>query len=395
MRILWHSNAPWVNSGYGNQTNTFIWRLRELGHQVTVSCLYGLQRKPMTLDGIQMLPGGRDKYSNDILPAHAQYVKADVVITLVDAQVMEHCATSRVNWYPWLPVDSDPLPPDMIQALETAVQPIAFSRFGEAGLRQAGFEPLYVPHGIDTKVFCPVGQAGARRALGCPEEVFLTGIVSANRGHPSRKAFDQQIRAFAAFHSRHPDSMLYLHTDLTEIGKQCGEDVERIVELAGIPARAVARVDPYRYATGLISSGEMARLYSALDVLMDASRGEGFGIPIIEAQACGIPVITTDFSAMRELVFAGWAVGYVDRFFYQNTYQVIPSVDDLVDALQEAYRLKRSGKLAQLRAQARQGALAYDADRVTQMYWKPVLEGIERRIKGAQERLKPVVVEAA
>lgn len=394
MRILWHSNAPWANSGYGNQTNTFVWRLQSLGHEVTVSSFYGLQGKPIHLNGVLVLPGGRDQYGNDLLPAHARYVQADIVITLADAFVFEPHVTRQFRWYPWLPVDTDPLAPDVEKRLHTAVRPIAFSRFGEAKLREMGFEPLYVPHGVDTKVFCPSEAASARKHLKWPEKAFIAGIVSANQGQPSRKAFDQQIRAFAAFHRRHPDSRLYLHTDLTEIGRMRGENVDRLIELAGLPRSAVLRVDPYRYAAGLIASEEMARIYSGMDVLLNASRGGGFEIPLVEAQACGTPVITTNFSAMPELVFGGWAVGYVDRFFYQNTYQVIPSVEEIAEALEQAYQIKQTGKSTDLREQARTGALAYDADGVTQNYWKPILEQIERRTCQAARRREPVEIKA-
>lgn len=40
----------------------------------------------------------------------------------------------------------------------------------------------------------------------------------------------------------------------------------------------------------------LAMFYNAADAFMGNSMSEGFGIPLIEAQACGVPVITTNFS---------------------------------------------------------------------------------------------------
>jgi FkbM family methyltransferase len=133
----------------------------------------------------------------------------------------------------------------------------------------------------------------------------------------------------------------------------------------------------------------MVALYNSFDVLMNATRGEGFGIPILEAQACGVPVIVTDFSAMPELCFAGWKVGYTDReFTYQGSYQVLPSVTDIADALEEAYQMNDEQR-AGMRAQARAGALTYDADLVTTEYWKPALEAIEARIAEDEQAAHP------
>ena len=42
MKILIHSNAPWVPSGYGSQVMLMLPRLRALGHEVAVSSFYGL-----------------------------------------------------------------------------------------------------------------------------------------------------------------------------------------------------------------------------------------------------------------------------------------------------------------------------------------------------------------
>ena len=54
----------------------------------------------------------------------------------------------------------------------------------------------------------------------------------------------------------------------------------------GITA-AVGFPDSYCYDLGMIAEEAMASWYNGLDVLSLCSYGEGFGLPLIEAQACG------------------------------------------------------------------------------------------------------------
>ena len=49
-----------------------------------------------------------------------------------------------------------------------------------------------------------------------------------------------------------------------------------------------------------VTDEELRRLYSGALVLIFPSMEEGFGWPIVEAQACGCPVVTTDKEPMRE-----------------------------------------------------------------------------------------------
>lgn len=381
MKIYFFSNAPHAPTGYGNQTRVFAPRLKKLlGHDVVIGAFYGLQGAPLkTADGLWMLPGGRDAYGNDVLAADAHYMGADIVITLIDVWVLHQEVTKQFRWCPWLPVDHDPAPPLVVEALQTAYQPIAYSMFGVEKLQEYGYQPMYVPHGVETKVFKPMPQKKARaRFGGCDEDTFLVGIVAANKGQPSRKAFDQQIRAFAEFNRRHPKSMLYLHTDFE--GKNMGENISDIIQRAGIPPKCIGRPEAYKYDRGLIDDDYMVGIYNTFDVLMNASKGEGFGIPILEAQACGTPVIVTDFSSMPELCFGGWKVPSSDVMHtYQNSYQATPSVPALVDALEECYSLT-SRQRKQKREEARAGALAYDADKVTLEFWKPALDAIQNQI---------------
>ncbi|HLA43218.1 MAG TPA: glycosyltransferase, partial [Aggregatilineales bacterium] len=194
---------------------------------------------------------------------------------------------------------------------------------------------------------------------------------AANKGDPSRKSFREVLLAWQAFIRDEPDSLLYLHTE--QIGLQ-GVPLAKLVQQLNL-GESVRFVDAYRYATGQIPGEELNRVYNAADVLINTSRGEGFGIPILEAQAAGCPVIVTDFSAMPELCFAGWRVSGTLVMTYQNAMQMIPSIPEIVAALHEAKNHMADNSL---REQARQAALDYDVRRVYAQYWQPLLNRIER-----------------
>lgn len=392
MRILWASNSPWAPTGYGNQTALFVPRLQKLGHEVVIMATFGLNGMPLQLGETRILPGGRDAYGNDVLALDAQREKVDIVITLLDAWIFHPSVTRQFRWCPWLPVDHEPLPPRVAQALGPAYQPIVYSHFGERMLQEAGFKPLYVPHGVDTQVFKPMDRAEARARFNIPDDVFVVGMVAANKGFPSRKAFDQNIRAFARLYEKHNDARLYLHTDFD--GKVGGEEIAPIVEMAGLPPQVILKPDSYEYDRGLIPSERLAVAYAAMDVLTNATRGEGFGIPIIEAQACGTPVIVTGATAMPELCRAGWVVevGEDDKHYSQESYQFVPPPSGIFERLEAAYQLADADRAA-LRDKARAAMVAdYDADTVTERHWGPVLEQIAGRLEAAQKRLEPVTV---
>ena len=271
------------------------------------------------------------------------------MLSLVDVFVLEPAVWRELNAACWVPVDHDPAPPGVLAFFAaTGAVPIAMSRFGQE--RLAAFDPLYVPHGVATDVFAPQPRAEARAAAGIPRDAFVVGIVAVNKGAPSRKSLAEMIEAFAIFRARHDDALLYLHTELSRRARR-GRTCRRCSTSSGVDEEAVLRRRPVPLPLRTRSRPRRwPAIYSSLDVLLNASMGEGFGLTVLEAQACGVPAIVTDFTAMSEVCGAGWKVGYERYWTDQASWQARPHVEEIVESLEACYALDAAARARALGA---------------------------------------------
>jgi glycosyltransferase involved in cell wall biosynthesis len=202
----------------------------------------------------------------------------------------------------------------------------------------------------------------------------VTVMVAANKGF-DRKAFQVNLRAWAAFAHETPGAVLYVHTDPTTQAQ--GVDLYALAEAVGIRERVIFP-DRYSYYLGFPAE-YMAMIYNAADVLLASSMTEGFGIPIIEAQACSTPVIVTDFASMPELVRWGVAVAPADRFWADGlrSWWAWPDWQRIRDALFETATWKRQQPA---RGEAASAAIQqeFDWNTIVERYWKPLLEEVAR-----------------
>ena len=244
MRIIFHSNCPMGGQpDTGQQCSHSCPRLASLGHEVFISAFWGLTGASTEWNGHLVLPGGQDPYGSDIIVSHARYVKADLVITLMDVwpldvgQIRSLRVDHGIPVAHWMPVDCDPLGAmDERHLKATGAIPVAMSRFGQRMLAEAGLDALFVPHGIDTKVFTPGRREEARKSLGVDSR-FVVAMNAANKD-AVRKGFPEQMLAFAAFRRRHPEAILMLHSlaaapgalDLQAIASRAGYPVARAIE---------------------------------------------------------------------------------------------------------------------------------------------------------------------
>lgn len=344
---------------------------------------YGLQGGMHVVDGFRVYPAGADPYGNDIIGAHTKDFQANIVVSLIDVWVMKDTAAkiAPAIWLPWCPIDHDPIPDAVLESLQGAHTTLAYAKWGAEMLTAAGVKNTYIPHGIETDTYCVNPDVAAvagfkEQIMGVPPGGHLSVMVAANKGYPDRKSFQVQLRAWAAFAKDKPNARLYLHTEPTPM--YGGLDLPKLISRLGISDQ-VRFPDRYQYYRGFPPEF-LSMVYNAADVLLENSMSEGFGIPLIEAQACGTPVITTDFSAMPELVRWGYKIAPADMFWTpMGSWQAWPDVAGIADALGELYtqwEVAGGWSKAQRLQTSKQIHDEYGWDSIVRDYWAPFIAKI-------------------
>jgi len=381
--------APWVNSGYGKPLRYLIPRLHEAGHEQALCAFYGwggtvtdteISGVPLTI-----YPSARDGYFNDIIEHHMAAFEADVCISLQDVWILKNWGSKGFPWCPWLPVDTQPVSPAIVNAIEGCHTPLVWGDWAQRELSNAGWmNTRTIPFGVDLDIYKPRNRDASRAAIGLPDDGrFIAGMVAANSSYPSRKSFPEVLIAFKDYLDRDGTGMLYLHTTITPKGR-AGIDLQGILQSLGIPWSTLDDPDPERvkYAKvmfpsqhqmwcGTYNDNILADIYNSLDLYLAPSQAEGFGIPILEAQACGIPVITTNNTSMTELTFNGRCLKPIQRMWEaEGGWRHVPSVGAIMDALE-------CGECGDFERRVPDEVAAFGWDVVVERDFLPFLEELE------------------
>jgi glycosyltransferase involved in cell wall biosynthesis len=169
-----------------------------------------------------------------------------------------------------------------------------------------------IPHGVRV----PIRREQAQR-----EKVILfVGALQV------RKNVARLVEAFEAMPERH-------HWRLVLAGSPTGYGADRILRRIE-ESRCRDRID----ITGYVSTSALEQLYARASIFAFPSLDEGFGMPVLEAMARGIPVVTSNRSALPEV--AGDAAVLVDP---ESTEQITEALARLADDPQLAATLAGLG----------------------------------------------------
>ncbi|MEZ0372011.1 MAG: glycosyltransferase, partial [Candidatus Sericytochromatia bacterium] len=161
-----------------------------------------------------------------------------------------------------------------------------------------------IPNGVDTQLLNPDGPRLELATQQGFRFLFVGGMLD-------RKGLDLLLDAYAAAFSRADDVVLVI--------KGFGSDSHYALhpfhhQLEALRSQPLAPA--VLYLDQDLSAAQMAALYRACDVYVHPYRGEGFGMPILEAMACGLPVIIPNAGPAPEFCppDAGWQVPTRIRF---------------------------------------------------------------------------------
>ena len=171
-------------------------------------------------------------------------------------------------------------------------------------------------------------KASHRASLNVDPDCFIVGTVMRNQ---KRKLFFELMKAFRMFLDQAPPEIaaktfLYLHTSyperqgwdiaeglmqnnlggkimMTYICKHCNKFFPAIFQDAITTCKYCHQKSAVCPTVSMgVSVPDLAQIYNLFDIYIQYAICEGFGMPQVEAAACGIPVAATDYSAMSDVI---------------------------------------------------------------------------------------------
>lgn len=358
-RVLWISDAG-CHTGFARATHGIGDRLvTDYGHDVSVLAINHRGDPwptPMKLY-VPTLISRTDIYGMSRVAELLAEIDPEVVVMLNDpAVVLRYLFENKydptrglLQYAPiitYLPIDGTNNPPiwDVLGKVTTRV---AMSKHGQVAMPGSGL----AYHGIDTDEFyiatnkTPIvrsdgtvvtSKATAKRSFGMDPGAFLVLRVDRNS---TRKNYADTWKALQPVMKRHKDVIAWFHC----VTRGDGADVDLLSTFGREPTTAERFFYPGELNTFKgWPQADLAALYNAADLFVTTSWGEGFGLTIGEALACGVPVIGTNTSAIPEVVGPGGILIDPERpiTVFSGQDQWLPNVGAFTEAIEYLYGAK-------------------------------------------------------
>jgi glycosyltransferase involved in cell wall biosynthesis len=155
-------------------------------------------------------------------------------------------------------------------------------------LAHAAAWSVAIPNGVDLSVFAPGDRLLARRALGIPDDAYVLLFVAhggAANPYKDGATMEDAVRRIAA---RQPTGRRLL-----------------LLAVGGDPTRPVADLEHVTYVPYQSDQRALARYYRSADVYLHAAHADTFPTSVLEALACGTPVVATAVGGIPEQVRDG------------------------------------------------------------------------------------------
>lgn len=348
--VYWRSTL-WHPMGYAQMAREQMRALWDLGTYVSYERIYDGADERETGDGL----------IDNIVRLPRRPGSIDVASAPAD---LWHKVSSKPRvGYTMLEVDG--IPAEWVDAANRMDEIWVPTEFNLETFRDSGVKrPIEVmPLGVDTDHF----NTSIRPYREFKEFVFLSIFEWGER-----KAPDILIKAFNEEFSADDGAVLLLAATNRDAGVNIGDKL-RELRLRRGRAPIILWVNPE------LEGSQLGGLYRSVDAFALTTKGEGWGLPILEAMACGLPVIATNWSA--QTAFYDDLVGYPIRVqhmepaiakcpYYEGFRWALPDLDHLRELMRHVFENRDE-------ARAR-GAAA--AERAASLSWRASAERIRERL---------------
>ena len=175
----------------------------------------------------------------------------------------------------------------ILEVLKGSDQVWVPSTWGRDVLIQNGINKdliFVVPEGVDPNRFYPVGR---------PRQPAQPFRYLFNGKYEDRKSCVELLQAWAKVYRGNREVELILKSGYFKPSNKLEEINELLKEL---------QLDNVGVYWGYLEDSDLSRLYESADVFVFPTKGEGWGLPLIEAAAMGLPIVTTLWSAQADFL---------------------------------------------------------------------------------------------
>lgn len=355
LKILMCSEASFINSGFGIYAKELLSRLHQTNkYEIAEFASYGFVNDPRDTD-IHWKYYANAVKDND--PRHKEYssrtenqfgrwrfekvlldFKPDIVIDVRDYWMSAYQGLSPLrkffHWVLMPTVDSSPQQEEWIDTFLKADAIFTYSDWGAEVLKQQSSNKInYIDTaspGVDINTFKIKNKTEVKHSLGLPVDSIIVGSVMRNQKRkliPELFAtFRQVLDKLESTHSPLGQHLyLYLHTSYPDMGwdlpellrqsrvsnkvlftyicKHCKTTECSVFSGAQkVCGKCMSKSMTFPSVTEGVTTDVLSNIYNVFDLYVQYSICEGFGMPQVEAGACGVPIATVDYSAMCDIV---------------------------------------------------------------------------------------------
>jgi glycosyltransferase involved in cell wall biosynthesis len=401
MIILTSGDNPKTSTGYGQIWDNLLsrwardkpdWKFYHIGWQ-------SRDREYQTREGYYILPINKVEYGFDMVESYLLKYKPDVFLTMTDiglsAGFIDGVKAAKLKgwtgrWFAISLVDTETWEYNLwSKILDFPDKVIAGAKNGELLFAKHNVKNVVtIPMGVDTATYKPLGDKNNFKASHGLSNKFIAGFVGKNQ---RRKVQPYLIKGFAKFAKGKNDVKLLLHTDLES---PAGWSIPCLLsKFENEVDSAIQRPDPKVIMTNpnldviarqRIGPEQMNEIFNLMDVYCYAVGGEGFGMPGVECQAAGVPLMMTDYSSACEImcdddlripVLKDKYDRLVTEIGTNGVENAVPDDNAIAEILEKLYKEWKEVKIEERNKRARDFSLKYDWNNISNRWIKLFEEG--------------------